>query len=247
MNDITDSGRHCASDTRCRAYDHTTNPPTAAPVTSVPLCDPCLAGGERDTRALVYDYVDLEQLQAPSLSQALNMQPIGKAAPPMPLNGAAEALQAEIVHVATTWEEIIRDHTGLPPRPESARRPGRQLDDAIRILLPRLRQLAALPAADVYPTGCEDQPTPLEGWEAIHHLQHLHQRARGMLGRTHRTTHLPGTCSGCGQDQLHRDEPRHPEDPCDVYCAACHTTWPHDDYQQYVTQLVWPNRSRAAA
>lgn len=133
------------------------------------------------------------------------------------------------------------------PRDTSPRRPGRQLDDAIRILLPRLRQLAGIEAADVYPTGCEDTPATLAGWEAIHHMQHLHQRARGMLGRTHRTTQLPGTCSGCGLNELRRDDPRHPDDPCDVWCAACHTTWPHTDYQQYVTQLVWPTRAGAAA
>ena len=247
MHDDTTSGRHCVSDTRCRAYNRLAKPPAAAPVTTSPLCDDCLAAADRDVRSLVYDYVDLEQLQAPSLSQALNMQPSGKAAPPMPLNGQAEALQAEIVHVATTWEDVIRDHTRLSARDTSPRRPGRQLDDAIRALLPRLRHLASINAADVYPTGCEDQPATLTGWEAIHHLQHLHQRARGMLGRTHRTTHLPGTCSGCGLDELHRDDPREADDPCDVYCNNCHTTWPHTDYQQYVTQLVWPTRAKAAA
>jgi hypothetical protein len=245
MHDDTTSGRHCVSDTRCRGYDNATKLP--APVTTVPMCDPCLTGAERDVSNLVYDYVDLEQLQAPTLSQALNMQPSGKAAPPMPLNGQAEALQAEIVHVACTWEDVIRDHARLSARNTQPRRPGRQLDDAIRVLLPRLRQLAALGATDVYPTGCEDQPTDMTGWEAIHHLQHLHARARGMLGRTHRSTHLPGACSGCGLDELHRDDPRHPDDPCDVYCANCQATWPHGDYQQYVTELVWPGRDRVAA
>ncbi|MEU7978230.1 hypothetical protein AB0B63_06830 [Micromonospora sp. NPDC049081] len=242
----TDTGRHCVSDTRCRDFNPTGK--HAAPVTGCPLCDACLAAAERDVRSLVYDYVDLAQLQSPALSQALNMQPAGKAAPPMPLNGHAEALQAEIVHVATTWEEVIRDHCGLSTWvPDQPRRPGRRLDDAVRVLLPRLRTLAGLRETDVYPTGCEDTITATAGWEAIHHLQHLHQRARGMLGRTHRTTHLPGTCSGCGLNELRRDDPRHEDDPCDVYCAACHTTWPHTDYQQYVTQLVWPQRAGAAA
>ncbi|MFF0822386.1 hypothetical protein ACFYUR_18650 [Micromonospora haikouensis] len=245
MHHTTPTG-HCVSDTRCRAYNPTTKAP--ADTTSSPLCDACLAAAERDIRSLVYDYVDLEQLQAPSLSQALHMQPTGKAAPPMPLNGAAEALQAEIVHVAVTWEEIVRDHCGLSNWvPDQPRRPGAALQHAITILAPRLRQLAAIEAADVYPTGCEDDPTPITGWQAIHHLQHLHARARGMLGRTHRTTHLPGTCSTCGYNELHRDDPRHEHDPCDVYCNNCHTTWPHTDYQQYVTQLVWPARAGANA
>ncbi|MFG1846755.1 hypothetical protein [Micromonospora carbonacea] len=246
MHDTTPTTGHCVSDTRCRAWTPTTRLP--ADTTSGPLCDACLTAAERDIRALVYDYVDLEQLQAPSLSQAIHMQPTGKAAPPMPLNGAAEALQAEIVHVTTTWEEVIRDHCGLSTwQPDHPPRPGAALQQAITILTPRLRQLANLADTDVYPTGCEDTITAVAGWEAIHHLQHLHQRARGMLGRTHRTTHLPGTCSGCGLDELHRDDPRHEGDPCDVYCNNCHTTWPHDDYQQYVTNLVWPQRAGAAA
>lgn len=240
------SGRHCVSDTRCRAYDRLTKPPAAAPIHDCPLCDACLTAAEHDIRALVYDYVDLEQLQAPSMSQALHMQPSGKAAPPMPLNGAAEALQAEIVHVTTTWETEIRAAARLADTP-TVRRGGPNVQRAVHILTTHLRRLAQLPAAAVYPTGPTDDPADVTGWEAIHHLQHLHARARGMLGRTHRTTHLPGTCSGCGLNELHRDDPRHEDDPCDVYCNNCHTTWPHNDYQQYVTQLVWPQRTGAVA
>ncbi|MFJ8690300.1 hypothetical protein [Micromonospora wenchangensis] len=247
MHDTTDTtGRLCVSDTRCRAYNPATR--QAADVTTSPLCDACLTAAERDVRNLVYDYVDLEQLQSPALSQALNMQPAGKAAPPMPLNGGAEALQAEIVHVATTWEDVIRDHARLSARDTTPRRPGRQLDDAIRVLLPRLRQLAGIEAADVYPTGCEDQPATLTGWEAVHHLQHLHQRARGMLGRTHRTRQVPGTCPTCHAD-LHQDDPRDYEDPTPIYCAKqCGWQLDRDHYEQWMTgYLLNPKRVEATA
>ncbi|MFI2663259.1 hypothetical protein [Micromonospora carbonacea] len=243
MHNTTPTG-HCVSDTRCRAYNPATRQP--ADTTSTPLCDACLTAAERDIRALVYDYVDLEQLQAPSLSQAIHMQPTGKAAPPMPLNGAAEALQAEIVHVAVTWETEVRAAANLTD-PPTIRRGGPNIQRATTTLTAHLHTLARLPATAVYPTGPNDDPTDVTGWEAVHHLQHLHQRARGMLGRTYRTTHLPGTCSGCGIDELHRDDPRDEGDPCDVYCANCHATWPHDDYRQYVTNLVWPQRTGAAA
>lgn len=242
----TDTGRHCVSDTRCRDFNPTGK--HAAPVTGCPLCDACLAAAERDVRSLIYDYVDLAQLQSPALSQALNMQPGGKAAPPMPLNGHAEALQAEIVHVACTWEDVIRDHARLSPRNTAPRRPGRQLDDAIRVLLPRLRQLAGIDAADVYPTGCEDQPTTLAGWEAIHHLQHLHQRARGMLGRTHRTRQVPGTCPTCHAD-LHQDDPRDYQDVTPIYCATqCGWQLDRDAYEQWMTgYLLNPRQHTEAA
>lgn len=243
MHDTTLHTRHCVSDTRCRGYNPTTKLP--ADVTTCPLCDACLTTAERDIRSLVYDYIDLEQLHNPSLSQALHIQPTAPATPPMPLNGAAEALQAEIVHVATTWEEVIRDHTGLPPRSNDPKRPGRALQDATRILLPRLRQLAAITTADVYPTGCEDNPTPMAGWEAIHHLQRLHQRARSMLGRTRRTRQVPGTCPNCHAN-LHQDEPRNPEDPTPVYCAQqCGQQWSHDDYEQWMTGFLLNPRQHA--
>lgn len=240
MHHPTDANRPCVSDTRCRDYNPTTR--QAADTHGCPLCDACLTAAERDIRALVYDYVDLEQLQAPALSQALHMQPSGKAAPPMPLNGAAEALQAEIAHVTTTWETEVRAAANLADTP-TVRRGGPNTQRAVSILTAHLRTLATLPATAVHPTGPEDPPADLTGWEAIHQFQRLHARARGMLGRTHRTIHLPGTCSGCAHDELRRDDPRHPEDPCDVYCGNCHTTWPHTDYQQYVTQLVWPHRA----
>jgi hypothetical protein len=240
----TTDTRLCASDTHCRAYTRATG--QVAPAGRTPLCGACLDAAGHDIPRLLYDYIDLEQLQAPTLSQALNMQPSGKAAPPMPLKAAPEALQAEIAHVLTTWEEIVRDHCRLSPMP-NVRRGGPNVQRALEILTPRLDILANLLPTTVYPTGPADQPEDLFGWEAIHQMQALHQRARSMLGRTHRTTHLPGTCSTCGLDQLHRDDPRWPEDPCDVYCRECGTTWPHDDYQQYVTKLVWPTRTGAAA
>jgi len=190
--------------------------------------------------------VDLEQLQSPSLSQALNMQPSGKAAPPMPLNGQAEALQAEIVHVATTWETEIRatNHLSDPP---PTRRGGPNVQRAVTILAPRLRQLACLPATAVYPTGPEDPATDMHGWEAVHHLQHLLQRARGMLGRTHRTRQVPGTCPDCHAD-LHQDDPREADDPTPVYCAQqCGWQLTRDEYETWTVGILLAPRPRKKA
>ena len=183
--------------------------------------------------------------QHKTLSQALDTQPHGAADPPMPLRGEPDALQREIHHVTTTWETEVRAACGLSDPGRDL--PGADVQRAVTTLTPRLRQLATLPPTTVYPTGCEDPPTDVAGWEAIHHLQHLHQRARGMLGRTHRTTELPGTCSGCYTDRLQRVEPRYENDPCLIYCANCHATWTSDEYDRYVTMLVWPTRDREAA
>lgn len=238
--------QYCRSGDRCPGFNHVDKHPAHASVRD-PLCNGCLTATEQAVRTLLYDWVDLEQLQAPTLSQALNMQPSGKAAPPMPLNGQAEALQAEIVHVLTTWETEVRAATGLPDTPH-VRRGGPNVQRAVQILAPRIRQLAAIPATAVYPTGPRDNPTDLTGWQAAHHLQALHQRARGMLGRTHRTRQLPGTCPTCHAD-LHQDDPRTPEDPTPVYCAQ-HCGWQttRDDYEQWMTGfLLNPKRRIGAA
>jgi hypothetical protein len=260
MDTTTSTDRLCVSADRCRAYDPITKQP--AYVGPAYLCDACLTAATRDVRTLVYDYLDLEQLQIPSLSQAMDTQPRSKAAPPMPLRGEPEALQAEIHHVTTLWADELRRHhrlhnrqrpyligawhtTTSNPAPPPRRLPGAEVQEAVDTLTPRLRDLAALPPRTVFPAGVDDDPEDMTGWQAIHHLQHLRQRARSMLGWTRRVTHLPGTCSGCGQDELRRDEPRYPEDPCDVYCSECGTTWTTAEYDQYVMMLVWPTRTAA--
>jgi hypothetical protein len=242
MHTTTDT-RLCASDNHCRAYDRPASQP--APASRTPLCDGCLTAAGPDINSLLYDYVDLEQLQDPALSQALNMQPTGAEAPPMPLNGQAEALQAEIVHVLTTWEEIIRDHCRLSPAPE-VRRGGPNAQRALTILAPRLDTLANLPPTTVHPRGPEDQPADMHGWEAIHHLQHLHKRARSMVGLTHRRTQVPGACSTPRNDgrpcngPLYRDNPRYEGDPCPIYCRTpgCNTIWTHDAYEEWAAGIL---------
>lgn len=264
MYDTSPADRHCASDTRCRAYNHV-DKHAAWVDPRTPLCDDCLSAAERDVRILVFDYVDLAQLQAPSMSQALDAQPHGKAGPPMPLRAEPEALQAEIHHVATLWAGELRTKlrlanpqrayivgawhtTATNPPPPPRRQHGSEVQEAVDTLTPRLRDLAQLAPHTVYPTGSDDDPQDMAGWEAVHHLQHLHQRARGMLGRTHRTKQVPGTCPTCDGD-LYRDDPRYPEDPCPVYCATdgCGQQWSHDEYEAWAVDLLLAPKPRGKA
>jgi hypothetical protein len=253
----THDSRHCASDTRCRNYNHPEQRP-AWVSNRDPLCDACLTTAARDVSSLVYDYLDLAQLQAPSLSQALNMQPGSKTAPPMPMRAEPEALQREIWHATTLWAGELRRHHRLAaagrtiiicawhttvsnPPPAVRTLHGRDVQEAVAVLEPRVRELAQLPPTAVYPTGCEDDARDIAGWEAAHHLQQLHQRARGMLGRTHRTTRVPGTCPDCAGD-LHQDEPRYREDPCPVYCPTCGHQWSRDEYEAWTINILSPAR-----
>lgn len=262
MNDAPNNGRFCLTGDTCRGYDRLAKHP--APVERRdPLCNPCLDAAERDTRLLPLDYLDLAQLQAPSLSQALDTQRRGSSGPPMPISAIPEALQAEIVYVTTMWADELRQrhrlanqhkpylvgawHTTLTnPPPPPRRLPGGDVQRAVTTIAPRLRDLARIPADTRYPSGVDDDPTEIAGWEAVHHLQRLHQRARSLLGRTHRTSTVPGSCSECG-GELWRDEPRYEGDPCNVYCCLCSVTWTTDEYERYVgLQLAIPARKRAA-
>lgn len=222
-----------------------------------PLCDTEIRAAERDAPMLLWDVLDLEQQLPRSLSQALDGQPAGRPGPPVPLALAPEALQAEIVHVLTTWEDELRRRCGLsavPVRgpaapwhttvsnlsPPAKVRSGAAVQRALSILSPRLPELARVPATTVYRCGTDSDAEEVAGWEAVLHLSRLHARARTMLGRTRRTAQLPGDCSGCGAYDLRRDEPRFEGDPCDVYCASCGRQWSDEEYQRYVSLMVAP-------
>lgn len=244
--------RQCLSGDHCHGYDHLAKHPAWTDGGS-PLCDVCLTTAARDVGMLTVDWLDLEQQQLPALSQAMNTQPGSRRDPPMPLRGEPEALQREIHHVTTTWEALVRNAAGLADLPELARH-GRAVQRAVTVLQPRLRLLACLPATAVYPTGCEDQPADVAGWEAVHHLQRLRGRARAMLGWTHRSRWVPGDCWHCdGRDDdpqdgpLYRAEPRFEEDDCRVYCDRCGRHRREVDYDTYLLTLRWPGQLESAA
>lgn len=251
MNDTTSNDRQCISDTRCKGYDHITKQP-AWTDPGCPFCEACLAAARRDVRTLLYDWLDLAQLQLPSLSQAINPQRSAHRDPPMPLRAEPEALQREIHHVLTTWETEVRAAAGLPDLPALAQH-GAAVQRAVTVLEPRIRLLACLPPTAVCPTGCEDEFTDVAGWEAVAHLQRLRARARSMLGWTHRSRWVPGDCWACdGRDAddldgpLYRPEPRYEEDACDVYCDRCQRSRPAADYEEYMLTLRWPGTTDPA-
>jgi hypothetical protein len=260
----------CHSDQHCRAHDgHTPYP------TSRPLCDACLTDAGRDIRALLWDYLDLAQLHEPALSQASNEHTTGSGEAPMPIAGHVDALQAEIVHAVSLWEHALRavdrlhnprtftplwrttvyDHLDLNHGAGTLRkaRAGHTVQRAITVIAARLDRLAGLPETTVCPAGIDDEPGRMSGWQAIHHLQALHQRARGMLGRTTRRFWIPGECwdtAGCGghpkpgeDGPLFRSEPKKFEDPMQVHCARCGAYRAYADYEHYQAKLLWPTQA----
>jgi hypothetical protein len=259
MNDT----RTCLADIHCKQYDRQAG---HAYPTDQPLCDACLDHAQRDIQALVYDYLDLAQLHEASMSQAITEKTGGSKEKQMLIVGHVEALQAEIVHVLTTWEYEVRiaarlsDPTALVkiadwhttisrPVPDPKMRAGALVQRAVGILTPRLAFLSRLPATAVCPRGVEDDPVDMAGWEAVLQLADLHRTCRSVLGRTRRTFWIPGDCWTCdardadaGDGPLLRSEPIRLEDPMQVTCDRCHATRPYPDYETYMATLMWPGQ-----
>ncbi|WP_433731044.1 hypothetical protein ACQP2Y_21675 [Actinoplanes sp. CA-051413] len=258
MNDT----RTCNSDITCKQYDRTAG---HAWPTDQPLCDACLDAGQRDIQALVYDYLDLAQLHEASMSQAITEKTAGSKEKQMLIVAHVEALQAEMVHVLTTWEyelrvaarlsdleapAVIPDwHTTISnPPPKLKVRAGTAVQRAVGIITPRVRMLSRLPATTVCATGVEDEHTEVTGWQAIHQLQALHQRARANLGRTRRILSLHGTCpnDACTAQALYRLEPgSFGEDP-PVWCDTCKASRAYSDYEHFMVHLEWPEQVQPA-
>lgn len=263
----------CRSDQHCKAHDGRNAQPT-----SQPLCRACLDAACLDIRALVYDYLDLAQLHETSMSQAASEKTSGgEHESPTLLADHVEALQAEIVHVLSVWEHALRadgrlsnprtfaplwrntvyDRINLFTRGTGLRkaRSGAIVQRAVSIIGPRLERLAALTPITVCPSGIEDDPVVMSGWEAVHQLQSLHARARGFLGRTTRKFWIPGDCwaQTCGarpkpgeDGPLYRSEPRRFEDPMEVHCARCGGTRSYADYEHVLVKLQWPDQASDA-
>jgi hypothetical protein len=250
----------CRSDQHCRAHDGRNAYPTTDP-----LCQACLAEAAPPIRGLLFDYLDLAQLQAPAMSQAPSEHTSGGSREaPIPLAVHVEALQAEIVHVTAVWEYELRvagrlhnpqtfaplwrstvyDHLNLIKGDSSVikARPGALVQRAVRTIETRLDRLSRLPATLVCPAGIDDEPVLMAGWEAVHQLQELHRRSRSILGRTRRLLSLHGVCPNrsCRAEALYRLEPESFKDEPPVWCDACKTSRTYAEYEWFMTHLKWP-------
>jgi len=247
-------GLSCKNGDRCAGRDDTGPYPTTNP-----LCHHCLSRDTPHIRGLLYDYLDLAQLHEPSMSQAPGDGVSGSRERPIPIKTAVDALQREIAHVTATWEYELRVACRLSdPRPPGSLAPkartGWLIQRALDIIGPRVEFLSRLPATRVCPTGIEDDPTLMEGWEAVGHLVDLHHRAKSMLGRTVRRFWVPGECWSCpaypkpGEDgPLYRAEPRYEGDPMQISCDRCGAYRAYADYEHYQQNLrLWPDHGTAA-
>lgn len=245
----------CAAADRCLYYDRQRQSP--AEVTDhLPICEGCLSAGERAVGALPFDYVSLEQLQIPSLGVWGDGQPSAGDEHPIPLNLIAEALQAEIHRVVTTWEDAVRDVDKLSDSVTKHVRQGWAIQAAVQILQPRVRLLAGIgpqPIRD-YPPLEDDEPRryqmieyqELPGWRGVLDFSRLHRRAQRVLGLTsakhERVERVP--CARCDLVSLYRV----PGDDR-VWCGndECRAIFTVDEFRRWAGLLAQFSRGREVA
>lgn len=230
----------------CRAYDRPSKQPAELWERAL-LCQLCLEVAERDVRALVLDYRDLEQHLPPSLG-VWQFGSRGGADSPLPLRSSVLDLQIDIWWLTTAWCDVVREADRLSDAPSHVRS-GWAVQDAVKILAPRLRLLAEVESATMwdYPTSTPgDRCSEVPGWRGVLDLAQLHQRARRALGLTApRKEHCAGVpCRNpdCDLKLLYRvpgtDE---------VQCDGCGLWYDRSSYESWVALVsAAAKRDRAA-
>jgi hypothetical protein len=232
----------CQAGDRCRMRDAQTG--LAYP--QHPLCQWELEAAERDTRALVLDYRDLEQQLPPSLGSWSDGQRRGKSTP-LPIRGHVLDLQIEIHWVTSVWADVLRDRERLSDLPGNVR-DGWAVQRAVTVLAPRLHLLAEVPPTAMwdYPTSTPgDRCTEVPGWQGVLDLMSLHQRARSALGLTNALPNVAWgvLCRGCDRVSTLVQEPGSDE----RRCSECHEHYSAMAYADWVALLAAAEKRRGAA
>ncbi|MDP8971186.1 MAG: hypothetical protein M3N52_11975 [Actinomycetota bacterium] len=194
-----------------------------------PLCRQC---ADRATSTLYWlpdDYTELTQIIARrnSPNDAKIMRP--RPGPTPPIDLAIDTVRNRIVWVATIWEDIVREHADLPPKPAGKTRESYELGRAATILAPRVNTLAGIGPTDSYTDGLDAGPVTRDGAYALDQLIRLHKLARTLVGATVRVLRLPGECPRC-----HAWTQCRADGSDTVHCQTCEHRWPYPDYTRHV-------------
>lgn len=212
----------------CRARDEHGNPADS----DAPLCFWCLEAAERDVRALVLDYRDLEQLLPPSLGQRADGMPRARGDErPLPFAEHIFDLQHEIWHVTDAWDAVVRDVDRLSEKPPRVRA-GWSVQQSVAILAPRLDRLAQTSGTMWDYPGATDRCSEIPGWQGVLDLARLHHRARGALGlnRDEGELIVGVACPRCEiRSKLVRTEDA-------VTCRGCKVRLEPGDYADWVAE-----------
>lgn len=231
----------CMSGAHCLAADEHGHPADDR----LPLCFHCLEAAERDVRALVLDYRDLEQHLPRGTSRPGDGMPHTRHVDAaLPIDEDVLDLQRLIWWVVTAWEEVVRDAAGLPPVADWAkrRRDGPAVVEAVRVLAPRLDVLCRVETAEMWGYPGSVGTTTLAGWEGVLDLADLHRRARGALGlgRDEGELIVGVACPRCEiRSKLHRSVDG-------VTCAGCKVRLETAEYAGWVLEDAARQEGEAA-
>ncbi|GAA0969890.1 hypothetical protein GCM10009555_017810 [Acrocarpospora macrocephala] len=199
-----DGTRPCARDQRCSAA--TIDPDTGKrePAWSPrPLCDT-----DRDALQFVITqfprmYVRLhQQLLVTGAGSAGGPKVSTSKSAPIPLNTSADELLRLLVATLVSWEERVRDVARLSPldtENSRRRRDSVAVDQAVKILTPRVDALIALQAEPMMRDG---EVVEMGGADAALELFHLHWRCRAALTDGDAPARPLSTPCACGLRQL---------------------------------------------
>lgn len=221
----------CMAESRCRARDERGDP---ALTDGFFLCFYCLESAERDVRALVLDYRDLEQQLPPSLGVWGDGMPRGSTGRPLPLNEHALNLQHEIWFLTDAWDAVVRDVARLSDKPPRTRA-GWAVQQSVSILAPRLDVLAEASGVMWDYPGAVERCEEIPGWQGVLDLGQLHHRARTALGLTARKREHcgPVPCRRCDLKLLFRVPG---EDS--VECDGCKLWYDAAGYERWVQEVA---------
>lgn len=218
----------CLAADHCHARDEHGDPAA----TDGFLCFWCLESAERDVRALVLDYGDLEQHLVPSLGQRGTGLPTGRGGlPPLPIAEHVLDLQMDIFWLVDAWDAVVRDLDRLSDKPTRTRA-GWAVQQSVAILAPRLDRLALASGTMWDYPGATDRCTEVPGWQGVLDLAKLHHRARHVLGLSNERGEV---CIGviCGYCDVKSKLVRDPEDG-GVTCRACKGHYTAEQYAALV-------------
>lgn len=228
----------CMSGAHCLARDEHGDPADD----TLPLCFWCLEAAERDVRALVLDYRDLEQLLPRGTSGRGDGMPRARRVDAaLPINEDALDLQQEIWFVTDAWDAVVRDVCRLSGKPPRVRA-GWSVQQSVTILAPRLDRLTQTSGTMWDYPGALDRCSEVPGWQGVLDLAALHRRARGALGlgRDDGELIVGVACPRCEIRSKLRRTVDH------VYCGGCKSTFETAEYAGWVVQDAGRQEGEAA-
>lgn len=228
----------CMAGPHCKARDEHGQPADD----TLPLCTWCLEAAERDVRALVLDYRDLEQLLPPSLGQRGDGMPRARGDErPLPFSEHVFDLQHEIWFVTDAWDAVVRDFDRLSEKPPRVRA-GWSVQQSVSILAPRLDRLTQTSGTMWDYPGSTDRCSEIPGWQGVLDLARLHHRARAALGlgRDEGELIIGVACPACGiRSKLRRSVDG-------VSCGGCKTRLDPGEYAGWVLEDAARQEGEAA-